>query len=144
MMAQWQLLKADNLRVFKNFVLFLFFAFFFLIQLLPNLKSCQGEKPKAPISETINCVIFTCLGVSAPGICHRWQRTRALDEVRQATCSQVTATVTTLGRGLLEQCCFSPGRLCWNIVQIGEGGWMGRSSGHRCPPYSGPAPPPFH
>lgn len=55
-MDLWQHLKADNLGVS-------------FIQVLPNLKSCQGTKPKSPTSYTINCVMFMCLRVSAPGIC---------------------------------------------------------------------------
>lgn len=56
MMDPWQHLKADNLRVS-------------FIQVLPNVKICHGTQPKVPTIYTINCVMFTCPRVSAPGIC---------------------------------------------------------------------------
>lgn len=55
-MDPWQHLKADNLRVS-------------LIQVLPNVKICQGTQPKVPTIYTTNCVMFMCPRVSAPGIC---------------------------------------------------------------------------
>lgn len=87
MMDPWQHLKADNLGVS-------------FIQVLPNPESCQGTKPKSPTSYTINCVMFVCLRVFAPGIC--WyipvggrvgerDTVRREKERRQAACSQVTA-----------------------------------------------------
>lgn len=56
MMDPWQHSKADNLRVS-------------FIQVLPNVKICQGTQPKVPTIYTINCVMFMCPRVSAPGIC---------------------------------------------------------------------------
>lgn len=49
-----QRFKSDNLRVS-------------FIQVLPNLKSCQGPEPEAPTSYTIYCVMSLSFIVSAAG-----------------------------------------------------------------------------
>lgn len=142
-MDQCQRLKADNLRVS-------------FIQVLPNLKSCQGMEPNAPTGYTIYCLMFLCLWVSAPGICWYTQWGMAGErgsagrakERRQGACSQRWLTLDTeqsLVPSGAAHICFPPGCLCCNVAWT-WGGRSGRNGG--CIPWalspsSGPAPPFF-
>lgn len=137
-MDQWQNLKADNLR--GSF-----------IQVLPNLKSCQHTKPKAPTSYSINCVMFMCLRVSAPGICwytpvgeargkgYNWEEKEdGLRDLRWLPWNMEQSLVP----GGATSTCSPPGCLCCNVAQCDRG----RRPEMMVPPsnpYSRPVPPLF-